>query len=46
MIGVAAVASTAAHCVEVLDAVERFVAARPEFDLLSARQRLIGEEDE
>ena len=46
MIGVATVASTAAHCGEVLDAVERFVAGRPELELLSARQRLIGEEDE
>lgn len=44
-IGVAAVASTAAHCVEVLDACERLVAARPDIELLSARQRLLSEED-
>ena len=46
MIGVATVAGTAAHCGEVLDAVERFVAERPELELLSVRRRLIGEEDE
>ena len=39
-IGVAVVASTAAHCTEVLDACERLVAARPEVELLSARLRL------
>jgi hypothetical protein len=44
-IGVAVVASTAGHCVEVLAACERLVAARPEVELLSARQRLFGEED-
>jgi uncharacterized protein YlxP (DUF503 family) len=46
MIGVATVASSAGHCIDVLEAVERFVAGRPEIELLSARQRLIGEEDE
>jgi uncharacterized protein YlxP (DUF503 family) len=46
MIGVATIAVTAGHCVDVLDAVERFVAGRPELELLSARRRLIGEEDE
>jgi uncharacterized protein len=46
MIGVAVVAAEAAHCVEVLDACERLVAARPEVEVLSSRQRLIGEEDE
>jgi len=44
-IGVAAVASTAAHCTEVLDACERFVAGRPEIELLAARQRLFNEEE-
>lgn len=44
-IGVAVVAATAGHCVEVLTACERLVAARPEIELLSARQRLFGEED-
>ncbi|HEY2443523.1 MAG TPA: DUF503 domain-containing protein [Streptosporangiaceae bacterium] len=44
-IGVAVVAATAGHCTEVLMACERLVAARPEVELLSARQRLFGEED-
>ncbi len=45
-IGVAVVSSTAAHCHEVLEGCERLVAARPEIELLSARQRLFSEEDE
>ena len=44
-IGVAVVASTAAQCTEVLAACERFVAGRPEIELLSARQRLFNEEE-
>jgi uncharacterized protein YlxP (DUF503 family) len=44
-IGVAVVASTAAHAVEVLDACERRVAGRPQIELLSARQRLLNEEE-
>jgi uncharacterized protein YlxP (DUF503 family) len=44
-IGVAVAASTAAHAMDVLAACERLVAARPEFDLLSARQRLFTEEE-
>ncbi len=44
-IGVAVVASTAGHCTDVLTACERLVAARPEVELLSARQRLRHEED-
>jgi uncharacterized protein YlxP (DUF503 family) len=44
-IGVAVVASTARHCVDVLTACERLVAERPEVELLSARQRLLNEED-
>jgi uncharacterized protein YlxP (DUF503 family) len=44
-IGVAVVASTAAHAVEMLDACERLVAERPEIELLSARQRLLNEEE-
>ncbi len=44
-IGVAVVASTAAHCTEVLQACERLVAGRPDIELLSARQRLISEEE-
>jgi uncharacterized protein YlxP (DUF503 family) len=44
-IGIAVVASAAAHAVEVLDACERLVAERPEVELLSARQRLLNEEE-
>ncbi len=44
-IGIAVVSSTAAHAVEVLQACERVVAARPEFELLSARHRLVSEEE-
>jgi len=46
LIGVAVVAAEAAHCTEVLDACERTVAARPEVEILSARQRFMGEEDD
>lgn len=45
-IGVAAVSSTASHVIEVLEACERFVAARPGIELLSARQRLFSDEGE
>ena len=34
------------HLVEVLDAVERAVAYRPELELLSARQRLRSSDDD
>jgi hypothetical protein len=44
-IGVAVVASTAEHAAEVLSACERLVAARPEIELLSARRRLVNEEE-
>ncbi len=44
-IGVAVAASTAARAVEILDACERFVAGRPDIELLSARQRLFTEEE-
>jgi uncharacterized protein YlxP (DUF503 family) len=44
-IGVAVVASTAAHVTDVLDACERLVAARPDIELLSARFRLVSEEE-
>jgi len=46
LVGVAVVAADARHCTDVLDACERLVAARPEVELLSARRRLINEEDE
>lgn len=44
-IGVAVVAAEAAHVREVLDHCERAVAGRPEIELLSARRRLIGDDD-
>ncbi|HEU0103509.1 MAG TPA: DUF503 domain-containing protein [Mycobacteriales bacterium] len=45
LIGVSVVAADAGHCREVLDSCERLVAGRPELEVLSARQRLFGEED-
>jgi uncharacterized protein len=46
LIGVSCVATDHAHVVAVLDRCERFVAARPEMELLSARQRMLGPGDE
>ncbi|GAB3477532.1 DUF503 domain-containing protein [Amycolatopsis cihanbeyliensis] len=46
LLGVAVVAADAAHVRDVLDECERLVAVRPEFELLSARRRLVGPEDE
>jgi uncharacterized protein len=46
LLGVAVVAADAGHCREVLDACERAVAERPELEVLSARQRLYGSDDE
>ncbi|WP_028922915.1 DUF503 domain-containing protein [Pseudonocardia acaciae] len=46
LIGVSCVAPDAGHVIEVLDQCERMVAARPELELLSARQRIIGPHDE
>lgn len=45
-IGVALVAADRAHVVEVLDAAERLVAARPEMELLSARRGLRHSDDD
>jgi uncharacterized protein len=45
-IGIAVVSPTAGHAVEVLEACERFVAGRPEIELLAARQRLLTDEGE
>jgi uncharacterized protein len=44
-IGVAVTAADRAHVVEVLDAAERLVAARPEVELLSARRGLQRSDD-
>ncbi|MFN2479563.1 MAG: DUF503 domain-containing protein [Pseudonocardiaceae bacterium] len=46
LIGVAAVAADAGHVREVLDACERLVAGRPELELLSARHRILGPDDD
>ncbi|ONI70455.1 hypothetical protein ALI144C_48280 [Actinosynnema sp. ALI-1.44] len=46
LIGVAVVAPDATHVRELLDACERLVSGRPELQLLSARHRLVGPEDE
>ncbi|MET1063551.1 MAG: DUF503 domain-containing protein [Arthrobacter sp.] len=45
VIGVGLVAADRAHLVDVLSAVERFVAALPELELLSARQRELRSDD-
>ncbi|WP_461189005.1 DUF503 domain-containing protein [Arthrobacter sp. Z4-13] len=44
-VGAGLVAADRAHVVEVLAAVERLVAGRPEMELLSARQRELHSED-
>lgn len=46
LVGVACVAADHAHVVDVLDRCERLVASRPEIELLSARTRIMGPEDE
>jgi uncharacterized protein len=45
VIGVGLVAADRAHLIEVLAAVERFIAARPELELLSTRQRELRSDD-
>jgi uncharacterized protein YlxP (DUF503 family) len=45
-IGMAVVAADRAHVVDVLDAAERLVAARPEFELLSVKRRLNRSDDD
>ncbi|BBY83313.1 DUF503 domain-containing protein [Mycolicibacterium pulveris] len=44
-IGVAVVSADRDHVVEVLDAAERLVAARPEMELLSAQRGLLRDTD-
>jgi uncharacterized protein YlxP (DUF503 family) len=45
-IGVAVVSGEAAQVRDVIDACERMVAARPELQLLSARRRWYGDDDD
>ena len=45
-IGLAAVSGDASHLTDVLDRCERWVAARPEVELLSVRRRFHGAHDE
>ena len=45
VVGVVTVSGEQGHLVDVLDAVERSVAARPEMELLSARRRLRAGDD-
>lgn len=44
-VSVAVVSSTHAHVVEVLDACERLIAAHPELEFLSARRRVLDDDD-
>lgn len=46
LFGVSCVAADHGHVVEVLDRCERLVAARPELELLSARHRMLGPDDD
>jgi uncharacterized protein YlxP (DUF503 family) len=46
LIGVSCVAADSGHVTDVLERCERLVAARPELELLSARHRMLGPEDE
>lgn len=46
LIGVAAIAADGAHVRDVLDACERLVAGRPELELLAARHRTLGPDDD
>jgi hypothetical protein len=46
LIGVAAVAADGTHVRDVLHACERLVAGRPELELLAARHRTLGPDDD
>ncbi|MGX7824982.1 DUF503 domain-containing protein [Actinokineospora sp. 24-640] len=46
LIGVAVAAADAGHVREVMEACERLVTGRPELELLSARHRLLGPDDD
>ncbi|ARJ06572.1 hypothetical protein GCM10010988_18400 [Cnuibacter physcomitrellae] len=45
-VGVSCVAADARHVREVIDGVERFLAERPEFELLSVRTGLVSSTDD
>lgn len=45
-LGVACVAADAGHLTDQLDTIERFVAGRPEVELLAVRRRVLRSEDE
>lgn len=45
VVGAGLVGADRQHVVDVLDRVERYVAARPEVELLSARPRVLSSED-
>ena len=45
LIGVGMVSGDPGHLTDVLDAVERFAAARPEVELLSVRRRMVATDD-
>jgi uncharacterized protein len=44
-IGIAVVSADLSHITDILGQCERWMAARPEVDLLSARQRIHGDDD-
>lgn len=46
LLGVSCVAADSGRVVDVLDQCERWVASRPEFELLSARRRIVGPHDD
>jgi uncharacterized protein len=46
LLGVSCVAADHEHVTDVLDRCERLVASRPELELLSARHRMLGPEDD
>jgi len=46
LLGVGCVAADAGHVIEVLQRCERLVAGRPELELLGARHRMLGPEDD
>jgi uncharacterized protein YlxP (DUF503 family) len=46
LVGVSCVAADQDHVVDLLDRCERMVAGHPELELLSARRRMLGPEDD